>query len=239
MDTPRILIVVTNVAEFTKVGYRTGLWLGELTHFWDTAEAAGIAMEIASPAGGRVPLDPEGLLLTEIGAAVGLKGNVHKRYRDRAFMDRLRDTLPLQEADPDRYAAIYLTGGHGVMTDFRGDPVASQVVAFYKAGRIVSAVCHGPCGLLDACLDDGQPLVSGSQVTGFSWKEEVVAKRDDAVDYNLEDELRKRGARYTSALVPFAPHVVEDGQLITGQNPASAHGVAEAVVKRLLASRPA
>lgn len=234
MATRRILIIVTNAGQFEKLGFRTGLWLGELVEFWDVAEKAGYQMDVASPSGGHVPIDPESLLLTGMGNAVGLKGSVSKRYEDRTFMDRLDTTLKVSEADANDYDAIYLTGGHGVMFDFPNSTVLAELIrTFYESGNVVSAVCHGPCGLLEVKLDNGDYLVSGKHVTGFSWNEEIGAKRQHAVPFNLEEELRKRGARYSKSLVPFKAHVVEDGRLITGQNPASPKGVGEAVVNTL------
>jgi putative intracellular protease/amidase len=232
MATTRILTVVTNVGEYETVGYRTGLWLGELTHFWDVAEGAGFGLDIASPSGGYVPIDPESLMLQELGHAVGLGGPVHKRYEDRAFMDRLKDTMRVADADVAKYDAIYLTGGHGVCFDFRSQALAELTARFWEAGKVVSAVCHGPAGLLEVKVG-GEYLVKGKDVTGFSWTEEGLAKREKAVPYNLEDELKKRGAKYGKATLPFVSHVVEDGLLVTGQNPASASGVGEAVVKKL------
>lgn len=229
----KILIVVTSVDEYQKVGYRTGLWLGELTHFWDVAEEAGHKMDIASPKGGVVPIDSESLLLSEVGEAMGLHTAVLKRYEDRQFMNLLRFSLNLSDLSHQSYDAIYLTGGHGVMFDFREEPLPSLIRDFYEAGKLVSAVCHGPCGLLDVTLSNGEHLLSGKKATGFSWKEEVAAKRDHAVPYSLEEGMKTRGAEYTTAALPFGKHVVEDGNLITGQNPGSAKAVGEAVVERL------
>ena len=230
---PRILAVVTNAREYEKVGYRTGLWLGELTHFLDVAEEAGFETDIASPAGGYVPLDPESLMTSEAAKAVGIKTAVEKRYEDRAFMDRLQHTMKVADADPADYDAIYLTGGHGVMFDFTDGVVPEKVGAFFDAGKLVAAVCHGPCGLLNARLANGEHLLAGREATGFSWKEEELAKRAEAVPYNLEEEMTKRGALYDKALLPFTEKVVVDGRLITGQNPGSAKGVGEAIVNHL------
>ncbi|NVB80408.1 MAG: type 1 glutamine amidotransferase domain-containing protein [Kofleriaceae bacterium] len=240
MAANRMLIVVTNVGEYEKVGYRTGLWLGELTHFWDVGEAAGIEMDIASPGGGYVPIDPDSLMLQELGHAIGIDGKVHQRYADRRFMERLSCTSSVEEIDPERYDAIYLTGGHGVCFDFpKSTGLAALIAQFYESGRIVSAVCHGPAGLLEAKLASGEYLIRGKAVTGYSWREEVLARRADAVPFSLEQELQKRGASYSKAAFPFARNVVVDGRLITGQNPASADGVGKAVVKQLLESRGA
>ncbi|MFI7103398.1 type 1 glutamine amidotransferase domain-containing protein [Streptomyces sp. NPDC050161] len=227
--TNRILVIVTSVGEYEKAGYRTGLWLGELTHFYDVAEQAGFAMTIASIAGGHVPLDPESLahdVLADLGTG--------KRYADRAFMDKLTDTVPVADVDVEDFDAIYLTGGHGVMFDFHQSAALESLIArFHETGRIVSAVCHGPCGLLDVTLSGGEPLVRGKDVTGFSWPEEELAQRADVVPYSLQDRLKQLGASYSTAEKPFATYVVEDGLLITGQNPGSAQAVAEAVVGRL------
>lgn len=236
--TNRILVIVTNVSEYEKVGYRTGLWLSELTHFLDVVEEAGYQADIASPSGGYVPIDPESLMLQEAGHALGMGGKVHRRYEDRAFMNRLVNTMKVADASPANYDAIYMTGGHGVCFDFpKSEALANLTTGFFESGKVASAVCHGPAGLLEAKLSNGQYLVSGRNVTGFSWKEEELAKREKAVPFNLEEELRRRGGNYSKATIPFNSYIVEDGLLITGQNPASAEGVGKAVVKRLKEAR--
>ncbi len=236
MSNVKILVVVTNSDEFRKSGWRTGLWFSELTHFWDVAEEAGYAMDIASPSGGKIPIDPESLMVSEMATAFGLEGPVSKHYGDRAFMDRLENTMKVSDAKVTEYAAIYLAGGHGALFDFAESRDLAELVAdFYEANKIVSAVCHGPGGLLNVRLGGGDYLIAGKKLTGFSWTEEKGVKRDEAVPYSLEDRLRNVGAEYSKALVPFTSHVVEDGRLITGQNPGSAHAVGVAVVKRLQA----
>lgn len=154
--TNKILIIVTNTDQFKKVGFRTGLWLGELTHFWEVADEAGYAMDIASPDGGKVPLDPEGLMTSQLADAVGLAGEPTKMYEDRKFMDKLNDTMKVSDTKVSDYDAIYMTGGHGVMFDFPDSKdLAELTTEFYEAGKVVSAVCHGPCGLLNVKLSDG------------------------------------------------------------------------------------
>ncbi|MCG7207420.1 type 1 glutamine amidotransferase domain-containing protein [Streptomyces arenae] len=227
----RILVIVTNVDEYQNVGLRTGLWLGELTHFWDFAEEHGFSTDLASPSGGRVPLDPESLtapMLDDHGTG--------KRYLDRDFMNLLGSTMKISDASVDDYDAIYLTGGHGVMFDFpQNRDLRSLIVQFYETDRVVSAVCHGVAGLLEVTLSSGNPLVQGKKVTGFSWPEEELANRATAVPYNLQEELQKLGADYSTASQPFTPYVVVDENLITGQNPFSAREVAEEVIKQLTA----
>ncbi|WP_420174840.1 type 1 glutamine amidotransferase domain-containing protein [Luteococcus sp. OSA5] len=220
----RILAIVTSVGEYEKVGYRTGLWLGELTHFIDVAEKAGHQVDVVSIAGGDVPLDPESL-----SAPMLLMGDTGKRYQDREFMNRLRATPSVGQVSASDYDAIYLTGGHGVMFDFDDPRLVTLVGEFWRQGKVVSAVCHGPAGLLEVSVD-GKPLLKGRKVTGFSAAEEKLAKRDEAVPYSLQDELKARGGKYSKALRPMVEKVVVDGKLVTGQNPMSAKGVAEAVV---------
>lgn len=223
----RILAVVTSTGEYERVGYRTGLWLGELTHFHDVVTEAGHQVDIVSITGGDVPLDPESL-----SAPMLLMGGTKKRYQDRAFMDLLRGTKSVADVDVEDYDAIYLTGGHGTMFDFTDARLAELVGAFAAQGKIVSSVCHGAVGLLEATVN-GQPLVKGRELTGFSWNEEKVAGRQDAVPFNLQERLTELGADYTKALAPMVEKVVVDEKLVTGQNPTSAKGVAKAVLELL------
>lgn len=223
----RVLIVCTSASEYDQAGYRTGLWLGELTHFYDALEQAGHPMVIASIAGGQVPLDPESLATAVLG-----QGGTAERYADRNFMDLLSDTPAVADQRADDFDAIYLTGGHGTMFDYDDPALARLVGSFVGQGKVVSAVCHGPCGLVDVVVA-GRPLLEGRKATGFSWTEEKLARRADVVPYNLSEAMKAKGARYTKALRPLGEKVVVDGNLVTGQNPTSAAGVGKAVVKLL------
>lgn len=190
-------------------------------------------MDVASPSGGYVPMDPESLA-----PAVLAMGGTEKRYQDRTFMNLLVNSMKVVDAREAAYDAIYMTGRHGVCFDFpKCEPLAWLAAGFFEAGKIVSAVCHGPAGLLDVKLSGGEHLITGKKLTGFSWHEEEKVGRDQAVPFNLEEELKKRGAHYEKAWLAMNSHVVEDGLLITGQNPASAQGVGKAVVKRLKAAK--
>ena len=151
-------------------------------------------------------------------------------------MDLLEDTKKVADINVEDYDAIYLTGGHGTMTSVRAN-LEDLMARFYETGRFVSTVCHRATGLLNVNLSTDEPLVKGKKVTGFSWPEEVLAKREDAVPFNLEEELRKIGAEYSKANKPFEVHVIEDGRLITGQNPGKTRAVAGALIKRLKAHK--
>ena len=230
----RIIHVVTNVAHYDDPAEPTGLWLSELTHAWDHFAARGYDQIIVSPRGGPSPLEPRALKwpLLDASAKAWLDDP------DRTAL--LADTNRPQDVDPSRFDAIYFTGGHAVMWDFPDDAgLQSLTRAVWEQGGIVSSVCHGYCGLLNVTLSDGSRLVAGKAVTGFAWSEEVVAGVSRKVPYNAEAEMKRRGARYRKALLPFLPFVVADGRLITGQNPFSAKRTAAKVAAVLDAMAPA
>lgn len=152
---------------------------------------------------------------------------------DPARMALLADTRRPGDVDPDAVDAIYFTGGHGVMHDFPDCPGLQAITRRIWENGVVSSVCHGYCGLLNVTLTNGAHLVAGRNLTGFSWTEEVLARVDKLVPYNVEQQVKDRGALYHKAKLPFVPHVITDGRLITGQNPASAKDTAQAVAAAL------
>ena len=224
----KILALSTSVHRYEKSGIHTGMWLGEYTHFYDVLTEAGHDVTLASVDGGAVPIDPVSLKTPVIQL-----GGTNKRYEDPEFMDQLEDTPAIADVDLDEFDGIFLIGGHGTLFDFQNEAVNKAVAHFADAGKIVSAVCHGPAGLLDVTLADGTKLLDGRRVTGYSWTEEKLARRTEEVPYSLEDKLREQAGEYITAKVPMTKHVVVDGKLITGQNPTSAAGVGEAVLEAL------
>lgn len=226
--TQRILHVVTNVAHYQDPALPTGLWLSELTHAWQVFAAKGYEQHIVSPQGGASPLEPRALKwpLADASAKAWLA--------DPARMALLSSTARPGDIDPGEFDAIYFTGGHAVMWDFPGSEGLQRITrAIFERGGVVSSVCHGYCGLLNTRLSDGTLLVAGRRVTGFSWREEVLAGVAAKMPYNAEAEMRGRGARYEKTWLPFASHVVADGRLVTGQNPGSARATAERVAALL------
>ena len=223
-----ILHVVTNVGHYADPSDPTGLWLSELTHAYHVFAARGYEQRIVSPKGGVSPLEPRSLRWPNIDATA------------KAWLaDGAREALLSETARPDEIApadfdAIYFTGGHAVMWDFPDNAGLQQITrAIYERGGIVSAVCHGYCGLLNTKLSDGTLLVAGRRVTGFSWREEVLAGVARKMPYNAEKEMKRRGALYEKGLLPFTSKVVVDGRLVTGQNPQSARATAEQVAALL------
>ncbi|MDR2331969.1 MAG: type 1 glutamine amidotransferase domain-containing protein [Burkholderiaceae bacterium] len=236
----RILHVVTNVAHYmghhpgrltdhdAKASTPTGLWLSELTHAWDVFSEQGLEQQIVSPRGGPSPLEPRALKWPLRDASA------NAWILEPSRLALLSATARPDEIDPADFDAIYFTGGHAVMWDFPdSEPLQHITRDIHERGGIVSSVCHGYCALLNTRLSDGSLLVAGRRVTGFSWREEVLAGVAAKMPYNAEQEMKQRGARYEKALLPFIPHVVVDGRLVTGQNPASAKTTARQVVALL------
>ena len=226
--TRRILHVVSNVAHYDDPSEPTGLWLSELTHAWEVFEKRGFEQRIVSPKGGRSPLEPRSLKWPNIDATA-------KAWRaDEARMALLADTARPDEIDTADFDAIYLTGGHAVMWDFPDSLGLQRLTCdIWEHGGVVSSVCHGYCGLLNAKLSDGTLLVAGRRLTGFSWRAEVLARVSRKVPYNAEEEMKQRGALYERGTLPFTSKVVVDGRLVTGQNPQSAAATAEQVAALL------
>lgn len=224
----RILHVVSNIAHYGNSTEPTGLWLSELTHAWHVFAAYGCEQRLVSPLGGISPLEPRSLRWPNIDATA-------KAWRaDQARMALLSKTARPEEIDPAEFDVIYFTGGHAVMWDFPDSQVLQRITRdIYEHGGIVSSVCHGYCGLLNTVLSNGAPLVAGRRLTGFSWREEVLAGVARKVPYNAEEEMKRRGARYEKAWLPFVSKVVVDGRLVTGQNPQSAKATAEHVASLL------
>lgn len=222
----KVVAVSTSATHYEKTGHRTGMWLGEYTHFYDALVGAGHEVILASIRGGEVPIDPVSLQPPVINL-----GGTAKRYKDREFMAQLDDTPAVADIAPEDFDAVYLIGGHGTLFDFDDPALKTLLAAFAEEGKVVSAVCHGPSGLLDVPLSSGSTLLTGKKVTGYTWAEEKLARRTDAVPYSLEERLEAEADEYTTAKIPMTEHVVVDGNLVTGQNPMSASGVGKAVVQ--------
>ncbi|MBH3432125.1 type 1 glutamine amidotransferase domain-containing protein [Pseudomonas citronellolis] len=224
----RILHVVSNIAHYADPADPTGLWLSELTHAYDLFAAKGYVQRIVSPKGGVTPLEPRSLKWPnrDASAKAWLADDAHRAL--------LASTAKPEDIDPADFDAIYFTGGHAVMWDFPDDAGLQRLTrAIYERGGIVASVCHGYCGLLNTTLSDGSLLVAGRRLTGFSWREEILAGVAKKMPYNAEEQMKRRGARYEKALLPFVPKVVVDGRLVTGQNPQSAKATALRVAELL------
>ncbi|MBD8873625.1 type 1 glutamine amidotransferase domain-containing protein [Rhodanobacter sp. DHB23] len=224
----RILHVVTNVSHYDDPRHPTGLWLSELTHAYRVFAGQGFEQRLVSPRGGVSPLEPRALKWPLADRST------RQWLADPRNLALLKDTARPDAIDPAEFHAIYFTGGHGVMWDFPDDSGLQRITRdIFERGGVVSAVCHGYCGLLNTRLSDGSLLVAGRRLTGYSWSEEVLAGVARDVPYNAEQAMKDRGALYEKALLPFVPNVVRDGRFVTGQNPASAKATAKQVAALL------
>jgi len=219
--TQHVLFIVTNAAVIGPHNRKTGFFFAEVAHPFEVLDKAGIAVEFASVMGGWTPYD-----------ALDENDPAQKQFFESKAFRRLNRSRRLSEVDAADYDGIFIPGGLGPMVDIaRNAEVQKAVARAWITNKIVSAVCHGPCSLLGVDLGDGIPFVRGKKLTSFSKKEEYDYARED-VPYELEDALKLEGAEYSSA-PNWEPHVVVDGRLITGQNPASAGPLAKELVAAL------
>ncbi|USX14399.1 type 1 glutamine amidotransferase domain-containing protein [Oxalobacteraceae bacterium OTU3CAMAD1] len=221
-----VLFVVSSNAVKGATGIPTGYNLAEVTHPLEKLQAAGIAVEFASPKGGDAPLDG----LEDMSDPV-----IARYWADADFRQAIAHTLPLDDIDPARYSAIFFAGGHGTMWDFPDNAAAQNAIrAIDAAGGIVSAVCHGPAALVNARRADGSLLVAGKRLAAFTDDEEEEVQSTHVVPFLLASTLTERGAHHQNA-ANWADNVVVDGRLITGQNPQSAGSLGVALRDALLA----
>lgn len=227
---PKILIITTSAATMGTSDDPTGLWLEELTTPWYAFVDAGADLTLASIAGGKIPVDPRSLK-----PAGENDASVERALKDATFQRLIAETPKFDTLDASGYDAILLPGGHGTMFDYPQNAALARLVAeFDAAGKVVAAVCHGPAGLVGARKADGTPVVAGRRVAAFTDSEERAAGLDKAVPFLLETRLKELGARHESG-PDFKPFALRDGNLVTGQNPASAEPLAKLVMEALAA----
>ncbi len=223
----KILMVLTSHGQLGKTGKPTGLWLDELAGPYYVFKNAGANVTLASPAGGQPPVDP------------GSEEPAHQTDATRRFrgdpeaMQALARTQKLAEVSADAFDAVFYPGGHGPLWDLAEDGDSRVLIeTMYATGKPVALVCHGPAALRHARGPYGLPLVRGKAVTGFSNSEEQAVGLADTVPFLVEDMLKESGGEYSKA-ADGQTHVVNSGNLITGQNPASSVDAAKAVLQQL------
>ena len=219
----KILIVLTNHAQLGNTGQLTGFYLSEASHPYAVFTRAGYQVDFVSPTGNTAPIDPKSLDMND---------PLNRQFVDNAaVMAKVQDPLSPAEVNPGDYQAIFFAGGHGVMWDLPNDSAMAQLTAkMYEQGAVVGAVCHGPAALVNVKLSNGTYLVAGKTVAAFTNEEEEAVGLTQVMPFLLESTLIERGAQHTEA-ADFQPHVAVSGRLVTGQNPASATGVAESMLK--------
>lgn len=220
----KILMVLTSHSELGKTGKKTGFWLEEFAAPYYVFKDSGAEVVLASPAGGQPPLDPKSDLAdfqTEM---------THRFKADPAAQKALANTLKLDAVNPDDFDTVFYPGGHGPLWDLaESQRSISLIESFERAGKPIGFVCHAPGVLRHVKAASDEPLVKGRRVTGFTNGEEAGVELTDVVPFLIEDLFIAQGADYQKG-PDWEPFVVEDGKLITGQNPASSEGVAKALL---------
>ncbi len=221
----KILFILTSHEELVNTETTTGLWIGEFTDPYYVFMDAGYEITLASPKGGKPPIDPMSELTEHITGS-------NRRFQEDTFAQRALDhTLLLDDVSSAAYDAVFLPGGHGPLFDLAASATCGKlIIDFLSAGKPVAAVCHGPAALIKAA-ELNPSILTGKSVTGFSNTEEKLAMKYNNIPYTLEDRLKELGADYQTGLVPFLSHTEVDGLLITGQNPLSAGPTAKALLR--------
>jgi len=219
----KVLFVVTSHDRKGETGEPTGFHLSEVTHPWDVLVNAGYEIDFVSPKGGKAPV-----------TAFDLTDSINKKFWDnQTYRNRVENTKRPSEIDPRDYVAIHFAGGHGAMWDFPDNvTLANSAARIYQNNGVVSAVCHGPAGLINIKLSNGKYLVDGKRINAFTNEEEEAVKLNKVVPFPLETKLIQRGAIFEKSS-PWQVHAVTDQRVITGQNPQSAKAVGEAVLEQL------
>ena len=223
----KILIVLTSHSQLGETDEKTGFWIDEFATPYYVLIDAGATITIASPAGGQPPVDPK----SEAEDAQSLA--TQRFYTDFDAIDKVANSHRLSEVKASDFDAIFYPGGHGPLWDLATDKTSIQLIEdFYNTQKPIAFVCHAPAALVNVKSENGQPLVKGKNVTGFSDTEEEAVGLTKVVPFLLEQELKKLGAHYTKGK-NWGSFVQQDGLLITGQNPGSSEAVAELLLKTL------
>ena len=223
----KVLIVLTSHSDLGTTGKKTGFWVEEFAAPYYVLADAGVQLTIASPKGGQPPVDPKSESPDAQTPAT------ERFYSDNETIDKVAHTLKLSEINQDDYDAVFYPGGHGPLWDLANDEHSIHLIEdLYNHQKPIAFVCHAPAALIKVKDKEGEPLVKNKEVTGFSDSEEEAVGLTKIVPFLLEDELQKRGARYSKG-ADWSSFVKKDGLLITGQNPASSSEVARLLLSTL------
>jgi len=222
-----VLMVLTSHDKLGDTGEKTGFWLEEFASPYYQLVDAGFNVTLASPLGGQPPLDPKS-------AEADFQTDATRRFeQDSASQAVLADTKKLDLINANEYAAVFYPGGHGPMWDLTNDQHSIALIsAFIEQNKPVAVVCHATAVLLNVKDANGDAIVKGKKIAGFTNSEEAAVQLTDIVPFLLEDELIKLGANYQKS-DDWASFVVEDGDIISGQNPASSSEAAARLITKL------
>lgn len=227
MAMKKILLILSSHADMENTDSKTGVWLAEFTEPYYEFVDQGFSVVLASPAGGKPPIDPMSKLVEHITPA-------NRRFDEDGDAQHLfNNTLPLESVGATAFDALFYPGGHGPLWDLaRNEASGKLILGFLAQGKPVGAVCHGPAALIIAAeMEPG--LLRGKRITAFTDAEEKLVGRFENIPYELETTLKEFGADFHSATIPFTSHVEIDGLLVTGQNPMSAGRTARTLIQLL------
>ncbi len=225
----KVLMVLTSHDELGNTGRKTGFWLEELAAPYYTFKQAGAEITLASPDGGRPPLDPKS------NEPANQTDATRQFEADPIATNQLAHTVKLADVSQTDFDAVFYPGGHGPLWDLAEDTTSIALIeAFLAAGKPTAFVCHAPGVLRHVKGADGRPLVEGKKVTGFANSEEEGVGLTDVVPFLVEDELKAKGGLYSRG-PDWSSYVIQDGQLITGQNPGSSPATARALIDAVAA----
>jgi Putative intracellular protease/amidase len=223
----KIVMVLTSYDKLGDTGKKTGLWLEEFAAPYYLFKDVGAEITLASPKGGQPPLDPKS------DDPASQTSAIQRFKNDKEAQQALANTVKLSNIKAEDYDAVFYPGGHGPLWDLSEDRDSIALIeALYAAGKPVAAVCHGPAVFRHTKMPDGLPLVQGKSVTGFANTEEAAIGLTGIVPFLVEDLLKNNGGNYSKA-EDWQSYVVTDGNLITGQNPASSEAAARALLEKL------
>lgn len=223
----KILMVLTSHSQMGDTGHKTGFWLEEFTAPYYVFRDAGADITLASPKGGQSPVDPNSE------AEDALTDSTRRFSEDDQARQALASTKKLGDVNIHEFDAVFYPGGHGPLWDLADDADSIKLLEeANKAGKVIGAVCHAPAIFKRPESPNGDYFVRGRSVTGFTNTEEEAVGLTGVVPFLVEDMLKENGGNYSSG-DDWAPHIVVDGNLITGQNPASSEGAAKAVLQAL------
>ena len=223
----KVLFVLTSHDKLGDTGEKTGFWIEEFAAPYYTLIDNGVEITIASPKGGQPPIDPK----SDVPAASTPATERFKK--DIETQHKLAHTIMLSVIKETDYDAIFYPGGHGPLWDLSSDTDSIHLIeSFYRNNKPVAAVCHAPAVFRYTKNTLGKPLVDGKKVTGFTNEEEDAVQLTSIVPFLVEDMLKQNGGEY-SKVANWQPYAVQDGLLITGQNPASSELVAEKLLQLL------
>jgi len=223
----KILMVLTSHDRLGDTGKKTGFWLEELAAPYFIFRDAGVAVTLASPKGGQPPLDPKS------NEPAFQTADTHRFEQDASATHALANTMKLSEVDQADYDSVFFPGGHGPLWDLTNDRNALSLLEdMLAAKKPVALVCHAPGILTNVKAPNGEPIAKGRSVTGFTNAEEAAVQLVGVVPYLVESALKAQGANFLAA-TSFGVHVIQDGLLITGQNPPSSRATAQALIDAL------